>query len=304
MVSAGGSTRTNLCYVRRAQSHTLDSNRPWVNQTIVMRADGLDNATHSCWGDRPSIPMDYYGATVFYADGVYWMAAVRYWHWGPGRVHAAGGSEYYPGSKDLALAVSRDGANFSFVGGRRGWLRPTREGTAGSRSLWLATPGAVRVGDDDLFFVTRGNSAEGISFAIDPASSSWQSEIAMGRLRRNGLVSLSAAYSRESDAAVLVTRPLVFTGRRLFLNLDAGGGGSLVIEVHWATPRTVGRAPPRPLLTSVPVTVNCVDCPVLWGGTATTPGNATAIGEYAAGEAVVLRMRMQECELYSLRFSN
>ena len=71
---------------------------------------------------------------------------------------------YLPGSKDLALAVSRDGANFSFVGERRSWLRPSREGSAGSRSLWLATPGAVRLGDDELFFVTRSNAAEGTSF--------------------------------------------------------------------------------------------------------------------------------------------
>ena len=49
--------------VRRAQSHSLDSNRPWVNQSIVMRADEIDNATHSCWGSRPSMPVDYYGAT-------------------------------------------------------------------------------------------------------------------------------------------------------------------------------------------------------------------------------------------------
>ena len=138
---------------------------------------------------------------------------------------------YSPGSKDLALAVSRDGANFSFVGERRSWIRPTREGTVGSRSLWLAPPGAVRVGDDDLFFVTRSNNAEGVSFSLDPASSTWQSEIAMGRLRRNGLVSLSAPYSRESEAAVLTTRPLVFAGRRLLLNLDASGGGSLVVQV-------------------------------------------------------------------------
>ena len=30
--------------------------------------------------------------------------------------------------------------------------------------LWLATPGAVRLGDDELFFVTRSNAAEGTSF--------------------------------------------------------------------------------------------------------------------------------------------
>ena len=57
----------NQCWdcrtVRRAQSHSLDSNRAWVNQSIVMRADALDNETHSCWGTHPDVPVDYYGAT-------------------------------------------------------------------------------------------------------------------------------------------------------------------------------------------------------------------------------------------------
>ena len=65
--------------VRRAQSNSLDTNRLWKNQTIVMRADAIDNETHSCWGSSPSVPMDYYGSTPWYADGVYWMVAVRFW---------------------------------------------------------------------------------------------------------------------------------------------------------------------------------------------------------------------------------
>ena len=43
--------------MRRAQSYSLDTNRPWVNQSIVMRADALDNETHSCWGAHPDVPV-------------------------------------------------------------------------------------------------------------------------------------------------------------------------------------------------------------------------------------------------------
>ena len=79
------------------------------------------------------------------------------------------------------------------------------------------------MGDDDLFFITRSNNAEGVSFSLDPSSSNWKSEIAMGRLRRNGLVSLSAPYSRETDAmassSVLtttrVTRALAWAAKML-----------------------------------------------------------------------------------------
>ena len=62
--------------------------------------------------------------------------------------------------------------------------------------MWLAAPGAVQVGDDELFFITRTNAAEGVSLSLDPTATGWESEIAVGRLRRHGLVSLDAPYSR------------------------------------------------------------------------------------------------------------
>jgi hypothetical protein len=101
--------------------------------------------------------------------------------------------------------------------------------------MWLAAPGAVRVGDDELFFVTRTNTAEGISLSLDPLATGWESEIAMGRLRKHGLVSLDAPYSTNTDAAVLTTKPLIFRGKELVLNLNSAGGGSLMVEVRLAT---------------------------------------------------------------------
>ena len=91
-----------------------------------MGADALDDATHG--GTQP---VDFYGSTTWYsADGdLYFMAAVRFWHWGPD----ANG----PRTKDIALASSRDGENFTFLHKRRPWLAPGLEGSAGSRSLWL-----------------------------------------------------------------------------------------------------------------------------------------------------------------------
>ena len=52
----------------------------WVNQSVVMGADTLDDSTHG--GTQP---VDFYGSTAWYSpDGdVYFMAAVRFWHWAP-----------------------------------------------------------------------------------------------------------------------------------------------------------------------------------------------------------------------------
>ena len=116
---------------------------------------------------------------------------------------------------DLALASSRDGEHFTFVE-RTPWLRPGVEGSVRSRKQWLAPPGPVRVGNEELYFVTGDNVAEWVEATVDPQSTNgWQSEIAVGRLRLNGLVSLDAGYSTEDDAAILVTKPLIFAGQRM-----------------------------------------------------------------------------------------
>ena len=200
----------------------------------------------------------------------------------------------------MALASSRDGAHFEYAGGRRSWVTAGREGGVGSRRMWLAGP-PVRVGDEDVYFVTRTNTAEGPSVSIDALSTSqgrgWESEVAVGRLRAQGLVSLDAPYVAQSEAAVLVTVPLVFTGSRLYLNLDSSGPGSLVVEARLASQSQAS----APALTSVPLSANGVELLVLWGGDASSAGNASAI-ESLRGEAVVLTLRMQACSLYALRF--
>ena len=310
-------TTQQMRMVRRGRSFSLDSNGGkgnWVNQSVVMRADAIDNHSHISW-DADHIPaMDYYGATPWHVDtratgatphhgsappssSLYFMAAVRFWHWGPAQAHEPGGSHNGPGTYDLALAFSRDGVTFEFLGDRRAWVGPGREGSVGSRRMWLAAPGAVQAGDDDLFFVTRTNAAEGTSLALDPLAIKWDSDIAIGRLRRHGLVSLDAPYSRWVEAATVTTKPLIFQGRRLVLNLNSAGGGALTVQLRLAGD---GQARP-PRLQSVPLVTNSVRATVLWNGDATTPGNATAVAAFS-GVPVVLTIRMQACQLYTLQF--
>ena len=277
----------------------------WQNTSVVMRADEQDLATHPRSplppGSEAKPVMDYYGMTPWFVDqgdgfGLYYMATMRYWHWGPGNADVLGGDiPDQPGTKDIALAVSRDGESFEFLDGRKPWLRPGRDGTVGSRTIWLASPGPVRVGDEELYFIARTNVAEGPTIALDPqAQHGWEGEMGVGRLRLNGLMSLDAPYLSD---AVLTTKDFVFAGHRLLLNVNAAGGGSLVVEVHRAD------APPGApaLLTSVPLTRNGVELEALWGATPTRAGNATAVGRLA-GQPVRLVMRMRDCELYSFRY--
>ena len=230
------------------------------------------------------------------STGLYFVAIHRFWHYDFLSVPT--------GKYDILLAASRDGANnLTLLGGRTSWLRPTLEGTKGSRRLWLAPPGPVLYGNEELYFVSRTNTAEDSGWrTIDTQSphGQWESEIAVGRLRRDGLVSLDAPYTRRTDASVLQTKPFVFSGRQLLVNVDPGGGGSLTIEVreHDATGPV--------LLTSVPLVYNGVDIPVLFG--AASPlmgGNATASAiTVFAGVPIQLTMVLRDCRLYGFRFAD
>ena len=76
--------------------------------------------------------------------------------------------------------------------------------------MWLAPPGPIAVGNEELYFVTRSNTAEGVVFPLaDTAvNHSWQGAVMVGRLRRHGLVSLDAPFAAGAE---LVTKPFVLS---------------------------------------------------------------------------------------------
>ena len=79
------------------------------------------------------------------------------------------------------MLCSRDGATFEYIE-RTPWIRPGLCGTVGSRRMWLANTGPVAVGDEELYFVTRANTAEGPKATIDPLSKNgWEGEIGVGK---------------------------------------------------------------------------------------------------------------------------
>ena len=57
--------------------------------------------------------------------------------------------------------------------------------------------------------------------------------MALGRLRLNGAVSLDSDYGQPSN---VTTVPLLFSrdATRIVLNVDASGGGSVVVELRAA----------------------------------------------------------------------
>lgn len=143
------------------------------------------------------------------------------------------------------------------------------------------------MGDEDFFFVTRGNMNEDAEVAntTDGTPKRLRGEVALGRLRVDGTVSIDGPYGRAGN---LTTKALVFSGEKLRLNVDAGGGGAVTVSV-----RTPGGE--RLLGSSLPIVHSAVDSEVVWreGG----------LG-HLAGQAVVLSFSIEEAKLFSFRFAH
>jgi len=133
----GGALRSH----RRLESDDLVK---WSNETAVLRPDASDFKKFPA--PAGGAPVDYYGGNVFkYPDdgGLYVMLAEPYWHW----YRRPDGQEPGPNTYDVRMLASRDGKQFTWLGGRRPLLRCGVHGSFHSRSIWPIS-GPVRKGDE------------------------------------------------------------------------------------------------------------------------------------------------------------
>ncbi|MAT13707.1 MAG: hypothetical protein CMJ46_00370 [Planctomyces sp.] len=262
--------------VRRLESDDLIN---WDSQTIVLRPDENDLATYEPRTPQP--PVDYYGADVFRYEDVYLMLAQAFWHWNlrPDRDRLG------PSTFDVRLAVSRDGKTFERVGEWNPFLSLGSEGSFDSRAVW-AMPDPVRMGDELwIYYVGTNRDHDGI---VDPTGGGEPlSGISRAVLRLDGFVSAHAGY----QGGQLTTPPIRFDGSKLELNVDTGGGGSVLVEV------LDEKGQPLPGYShedAVPVVGNSVAMPVTWRG-------HTDVSDIA-GRPIQLRFHLQDCHLYAFQF--
>ena len=104
-------------------------------------------------------------------------------------------------------------------------------------------------------------------------------------MRLDGFVHIEPQVSTE--LAMVVTRPLVFSGQSLVLNADAGGSGQLVVSL---LPLGAGAKP----VTSLPFSRNEVNGTVAWE-------DAGAVRKLE-GVPLRLRFELRRCRLYSFQF--
>lgn len=268
----------NFRSVRRLESRDL---LHWTNQSIVVGPDEVDRATHATPTGQP--PVDYYGADVFRyeeAEQVYVMLAQAFWHWKP-RPPVSG---LGPSAMDVRLLVSRDGRQFRRVGDRKPFLRMGPPGSFDSARVW-ALPHPVRMGDE-LWIYYNGSNRDHDS-QLDSESSSHRTGISRAVLRLDGFVSVDAPYG----GGRFTTPPIRFSGSRLELNLDTGGGGQAQVEILDESGQPI---PGFSRDEALPLNGNSVRLPARWKGDPDL--------KKLAGEPVRLRFHLQDCKLYAFQF--
>jgi hypothetical protein len=185
------------------------------------------------------------------------------------------------GTTELRLVVSRDaGKSWQRVGGQETWLPCSADPHGYDRLVFAAAP--VRVGDEAWFFYPAWN---GDHLVFNRDGSLY--EPGFLRTHRTGRATLRwDGYVRQ-----LVTRPLVFSGERLVVNLHAPQG-RLKAELQDQS----GKPLPGFALADVADTRgDGIELAVRWRGDPSLKS--------AAGRAVRLKLELTNGSLYGFRFA-
>ena len=204
----------NVRMIGRAESDDLLN---WGEAEIVMRPDELDKANSPAGLTR----LDFYGPNVRqYGEGAsaYVALPTCHSHWKYTFVRSGKGRSF-PQAVDVQLATSRDGINWNRAPGRRPFIRNGVEGTFWSRQIYPSGD-IIPVGDELWFYFGGASVRHGANLG--------EGGIGRAVLRLDGFISADAAYT----GGELITRPLIFTGSKLQLNVATGSGGSVQVEVQ------------------------------------------------------------------------
>lgn len=184
-----------------------------------------------------------------------------------------------PKTNEVFIGFSRDGFH---------WDRPSRRPffpaseTPGSWN-WgnvQSAGGGCLVVDDRLFFYLSGRA--GLRFS-DSDSHDGGAAAGLAILRRDGF----AAMLADSRGGSLTTRPLTFSGRRLFVNADCSGG-EMRVEILDRNGRAIE---PFGADNCLPLRLDNVRQPVRWQGAGELPAADTG--------PVRFRFYLREAKFYS-----
>ena len=273
-------------------------------------------------GDMHDSPcVDMYNSMVVEYEGHFLAFPSRLWHmplppaWGE---YANGTSQwaYQDGTLDTPLLHSRDGKNFSYVGGDRssffglgaqgGPPAPSNVATPGASeaATWRESMAVVLRGyvvrKDRIYmygYGGRNRHNQDLSTTADGGGGM----VRRLSLRVDGFASVGDMHKRHDLPGRFITHPFVMQGRRLLVNAVVGNGGGIAVGVMTYN-ATSGRATPVEGLstqTCVTETGDLLYEAVGWSGHGT---DLSALG--LSGVPIQLEFELRLTELYGYQFKS
>ena len=157
------------------------------------------------------------------------MVGLLQLHYGPTNRECAQGG--FPKLTELQLAFSRDGFHWDRTN-RKTFIGATLDKDSWERAYVHSIGGVCNiVGDKLYFYYTAFQGDESKGHPVDRHLDYWSGMYARGStglavLRRDGFASLNAG----EEEGILFTRPLLFNGKYLFINLE-GTNGKFYAEI-------------------------------------------------------------------------
>jgi len=220
MKKMGPEPRDRTCWVGLMTSKDFEN---WTRAKDIFYADEQMPVPGGKPGWLPVV--DLYTPGGMKVPGVpkaYILLPTTYYHWREDDFPQTDEGSF-PATMDVALATSRDRVNWwqPSPADREPFLRLGKDGTALSGMIF-SNPWPIVVGDEIWFYYA------GLGRSHGGGSQSYGSGIFRARLRRDGFVSVDAAY-RGGE----FTTPLIkFAGMKLQLNMDGSAGGWLQVEIQ------------------------------------------------------------------------
>ena len=185
----------------------------------------------------------------------------------------------HDGFHHVQLASSRDMLSWRRVGNRAPFIGPSPLGAGAYDTMQILGPSFPIVRDDQLWFYYSGIRHRW----QPPKAAPERAAICLATLRRDGFVSLDA----DADGGAVTTVPLLWQGKRLYLNADAAAG-EIRCELVDAADQTL---PGFEQNDSIPISDDGVRLAVRWRRQEQMPANAAG--------PIQLRIWLRDARLYS-----
>lgn len=267
----------------------------WSSETQVIAPDRIDNQNLPSGLPRR---LDFYGGNVVkYAETprAYIAMPNVFYHWKLDRftkyrIKYWTDTRYLPSTIDVQLVTSRDGIDWNRAPQRKPFLRLGPKGSFWSKTIWPSN--IIRVGDELwIYFIGLdvAHSLDQDRKLAEVLNRKGPHKGSHGRavLRLDGFISADAAYT----GGELTTKPLVFSGAKLQLNVDTSAGGTARVEIQDAAGQPIAGFTAAD---ADEINGNHIRVRATWNG-------KDDVGSLA-GKSVRLRFVMRDSRLYSFQF--